>query len=71
MKIQTTGDLVLEMWPGADGGADRDLVKLRSLALEQDGNVSPGSVIICCDEIDALIAGLISARRLIQSGVVE
>lgn len=70
MKVQVTDDLMLEIWRGADGGTDHDLVKLRSLALERDAEVAPGAVTIYCDEIDALIAGLISARRLI-SGVAE
>ena len=59
MTIQITNDLILEIWPGAAG--DQSLLKLRSLALEQDAQTAPGSVVIYPHEIRRLIAALIDA----------
>ena len=61
MEINISDDLVLEVWPG--GEKDRTLLKLRSRAMEQDGE--GGAVVIYTGEIDGLVAALLEAQDIL------
>lgn len=61
--LQATDDLVVEVWPGGEGG--HPLVKVRSLALERDGE-AVGVVVVWPEEMDGLIAALVEARAELE-----
>lgn len=62
-KIRATEDLTVEVWPDWGACGDRSLVKVRSLALERDGEARPGVIVVFEDEIEHLVAALAEARR--------
>ena len=66
MRAYRVRDLIVEVWPG--GGGDRPLVKLRSLAMQRDGDPDAvGVVVVYPNELDELIAALTEAvHRLKQ-----
>ena len=68
--IQVTPDLVIEVWFDADGD-ESPMLKLRSLAQEQDKDPTPGVVVIRSAEIRLLVAALVETAGVLAEHVVK
>ena len=65
----TDNHLVLEVSSGAEAEGERPRLRLRSLSQEQDGETTPGAVVVWPAEMRRLVAALAEAAGELAGGL--